>query len=297
MPQTIYRCWNDSSHLVAIKYFKKSYEKEENFLKSYDSEFVVNHGKSHCKRGTTIKNDDEDILYKAYLESLNYKKHDRYEIMKEYLIKNNYPYDEDKIKIYLRKKEKSLISRIDRFRKKALNNEWNYFVTITYDNKKHDENTFKTKLKKCLANLHTRYGYKYMGVFERSKVGRLHFHALMFIPKGEMRGEIKIIKDYSTEDKKMRVAHINTFFEKQFGRNDFIQINSKRLMKDNTINYLLKYISKSEEPIFYSRAIATYHYLDLTEEDVVCIFGDFVKKYVLFDDVIEDKSKIVEMRC
>ena len=68
-------------------------------------------------------------------------------------------------------------------------------------------------------------------------------------------------------------------------------------MKDNTINYLLKYISKSEEPIFYSRAIATYHYLDLTEEDLVCIFGDFVKKYVLFDDVIEDKSKIVEMRC
>ncbi len=297
MPNTIYRCWNDSSHIIAIKYFKKDFIEEENSLKAYESEFAVNYGKPHCKRGKKEKIKDDEIFYKAYLESLNYKKSERFKIMKEFLINNNYSCSDEQIELYIRRKEKSIFSRTDRFRKKALNNDWNYFVTLTYDDRKHDENTFKTKLKKCLANLHTRYGYRYMGVFERSKVGRLHFHALMFIPKGEMRGEIKTIKDYATEDKRMRVAHVNTFFEKQFGRNDFIQINSKKLMKDNTINYLLKYIAKSDEPIFYSRGIATYHYLDLTEEDVICSFGDFIKKYVIFDEVIEDESKILKMRC
>ncbi|MFA6829416.1 MAG: hypothetical protein WCR67_01735 [Bacilli bacterium] len=77
----------------------------------------------------------------------------------------------------------------------------------------------------------------------------------------------------------------------------FIEIDFKKLMKDNTIKYILKYISKTEEPIFYSRGIATYHFLDLTEDDIICTFGEFVKKYVLFDDVIEDSSKIIKLRC
>lgn len=303
MPQTIYRCWNDGSHVISIKYFKKVYAKEENILKAYESEFTKENGKPYSNRGRgtakDIDNTIDEIFYKAYLEALNYKKKDRLEVVKKYLIENNIVCSDEKIISYLKAKEKSLYSRIDRFKKKALNNEWNYFVTITYDDKKHDETSFKTKLKKCLANLHQeeRGGYKYMGVFERSKTGRLHFHALFYIPKGEMRGEIKEVKDYSTEDKKMRVAYVNTFFEDRFGRNDFIEIDLKKLMKDNTIDYLLKYISKSDEPIFYSRGIATYHYLDITDDDIICTFGEFVKKYVLFDEVLDDPTKIVEMRC
>lgn len=37
-----------------------------------------------------------------------------------------------------------------------------------------------------------------MGVFEYSpKENRLHFHALMQIPEGQIPGEIEVVKDYS----------------------------------------------------------------------------------------------------
>ena len=127
-----------------------------------------------------------------------------------------------------------------------------------------------------------------MGVFERSKTGRLHFHALMFIPRGEMRGTLKTITDYSTSDKKMRVTTINSFFEKRFGRNDFTKIDTMKLMRDSTIRYLLKYIAKSDEPIFYSRGIPTYLYVDLPEEEVITQFGDILVKYVFFDNILQN---------
>ena len=48
--------------------------------------------------------------------------------------------------------------REKRFRRKAYLNRWNYFVTFTYNGKKHTEETFRKKLRKCLSNLHTRRG-------------------------------------------------------------------------------------------------------------------------------------------
>jgi len=297
MENIIYRIHNDFSHYVGIKYFKKYDSADKNSLKSYESEFTKETGYVGFARGKEKPKDIVDLsIEKYYLESLSLKKKDRFNYINE---KMNDEYGlnfEDRINMFLNKKEKSIYDRTDRFRKKALNNEWNYFVTITYDDKKHDENSFKTKLKKCLANLHTRNNYLYMGVFERSQSGRLHFHALFYIPNGEMKGEIREVKDYSTSDKKMRVANVNSFFEKRFGRNDFIKINSKLLMKDNTINYLLKYIEKSEEPIFYSRGIKTYHYISVSEEEIITTFGNIIKKYVFFDDILENYISI-PMRC
>ena len=63
-------------------------------------------------------------------------------------------------------------------------NRWNYFVTFTYDPKKHTAESFNKKLRKCLSNLHTRRGWKYMGVFEEGfENGTLHFQALLYVPK------------------------------------------------------------------------------------------------------------------
>ena len=299
----LYRIHNDSSHFVGVKYIKKlgsnPIENNEANLKDYNSEFVLKYGSSKKKKKTSFDdkvNEIDKMFYEAYLKALEFKKKERVNIMLDYLKENNFIVPKSMIESYLMKKYENLRLRIDRFKKKALNNEWNYFITITYDDTKHDEETFKTKLKKCLANLHTRNGYKYMGVFERSKSGRLHFHALMYIPKGEMKGELKIIKDYSTSDKKMRTTTINTFFEKRFGRNDFVKINSKDLMKDNTIDYLLKYIAKSDEPIFYSRGIPTYLYIELPNDEVVSQFGEMLIKYVFYDDILEHHS-LIKMRC
>lgn len=298
---SLYRVHNDSSHFVGMRYYKLTGTDEvidnKANLKDYQSEFCLKYGSPKIKRQCSSAIDELDqLLDKAFLKSFDIPKKERISFMANYLKDNNYNVSEDYIQRFVKRKEANLRLRIDRFRKKAFNNEWNYFVTITYDDSKHDEESFREKLKKCLANLHDRYGYKYMGVFERSKVGRLHFHALMYVPKGEMRGNIILKKDYSTSDKKMRIAHINTFFEERFGRNDFIRISSKQLLKDNTINYLLKYIAKSNDFIFYSRGIPTYLYVDIEEDEVITSFGDMFVKYVLFDDILENHA-LVQMRC
>ena len=62
------------------------------------------------------------------------------------------------------KKQRNLWERIKRFRRKANMYRWNYFVTFTYNPRKHTEESFRKKLRKCLSNLSTRKGWKYIRV-------------------------------------------------------------------------------------------------------------------------------------
>ena len=59
------------------------------------------------------------------------------------------------------KKQRNLWKRIKRFKRKVNMNRWTHFVTLTCDPKKHTEESFRKKLRKCLSNLHTRRGWKY----------------------------------------------------------------------------------------------------------------------------------------
>lgn len=178
-------------------------------------------------------------------------------------------------------------SRLKRFKRKANLNKWNYFVTLTYDSAKMDEFTFRRKLRKCLCNLHCRKGWKYMGVFERSPVeDRLHFHALIYIPDGAMIGDIVEERSYSTKKKAMQVAHINSFFAKKFGRNDFAHLDENDIKFGGTIEYITKYLHKTNEKIVYSRGIPTELHLFIKTKDIATEYLDFVVKYVLFDDCI-----------
>ena len=137
----------------------------------------------------------------------------------------------------IKKKLHNTYVRKKRFRRKAYLNKWNYFITITYDDEKQTEDSFRKKLRKCLSNLHTRRGWKYMGVFERApETGRLHFHALVYVPVGEMLGSITEVKDYSTAQGKMQITHSNSFFERYFGRNDFEEMTETQLRYGNTLN-------------------------------------------------------------
>lgn len=300
--ETMYKIYHDSSHFVGTKYIKKSYCEDKLSIKSYESEYLKNHKKIRIKDRRKKEMDKSDpfdeLINTAYVEALQYGKKHRLEVMQNYLKEHNLTISDETIKKYIDNKNKNLKVRVDRFRKKALINKWNYFVTITYDDKKHDEETFLKTLKKCLANLHDnlRGGYRYMGVFERGAEGRLHFHALFYIPKGQMKGKIEEKLIYSYKTKSMKIVHENTWFLERFGTNDFIKIDTQKLMRDNTINYLLKYIAKSDEPIFYSRDISTFLYVNASENDVITAFGDFVIKYVFFDDVVES-NEILQMRC
>lgn len=197
----------------------------------------------------------------------------------------------------LERKLHNLYARKKRFRRKANLNRWNYFVTFTYDDGKHDADSFRAKLRKCLSNLHTRRGWRYMGVFERApETGRLHFHGLLYIPDGELIGTITEKTDYSTAQGKMQTTHENDFFQKAFGRNDFEELNEMELKHGQTLNYLLKYIGKTGERIVYSRGIPTEIYRKLNDDEIVTEMQDFGTKYILFDNVISWERDIMHFK-
>lgn len=209
----------------------------------------------------------------------------------------DYPALDKYIADKIERKLHNLYARKKRFRRKANLNKWNYFVTFTYDDSKHDADSFRAKLRKCLSNLHTRRGWRYMGVFERApETGRLHFHGLIYIPDGEHIGMITEKTDYSTAQGKMQTTHENDFFQKAFGRNDFEELNEMELKHGQTLNYLLKYIGKTGERIVYSRGIPTEIYRKLNDDEIVTEMDDFGIKYILFDDVISWERDIMHFK-
>lgn len=188
-------------------------------------------------------------------------------------------------------------ARLKRFKRKANLNLWNKFVTITYDDKKMDEDTFRRKLRKCLSNLHCRHNWRYMGVFERGEDNnRLHFHALMYIPENQMIGTIVEKKDYSTKQHKMQTTHSNTFFFETFGRNDFDELNRNEITNGKAIEYITKYIQKSGEKIVYSRGIPSEIVKEIDDKDIATELIDFGVKYVFFDDIIDTEIDIMKFK-
>ena len=179
--------------------------------------------------------------------------------------------------------------REKRFRRKAYLNRWNYFVTFTYNGKKHTEETFRKKLRKCLSNLHTRRGWTFMGVWERGEeTDRLHFHCILYVPAGQMVGKITHKKEYSKRLGKVKETFSNDFFERKFGRNDFEELNIMEMKNGSAVAYILKYLRKTGERIVYSRGIPTE--ISKTLDDRVFaaeITDDYVPKFVIFDNVIK----------
>ena len=163
---------------------------------------------------------------------------------------------------------------------------WNYFCTFTYDSEKHTEESFHKKLMNTLYHLSSRRGWRYMGAWERGELGdRLHFHALTYIPEGQLPGVLEEHEDYSTKRHRREKSSQNSFFNERFGRSDFSAVNNAYEVGDS-IKYILKYISKNDERIVYSRGLKTYFVSDILDEDIICPMGDEEQgfKYILADD-------------
>ena len=168
------------------------------------------------------------------------------------------------------------------WRKVYLQGKWDYFVTFTYDNDKHTEESFRQSLRNTLKHLVSRKGWKYIGVWERSASERLHFHGIFYIPEHAMIGELKQVNDYSTKQHRMQTTYQNTHFSRRFGRNDFKAIGKNEVIE--SVRYLLKYIEKSGERLVYGGDLPTYFKSDITDEDIVCPTGIDGKKMLLYDD-------------
>ena len=168
------------------------------------------------------------------------------------------------------------------WRKVYLQGKWDYFVTFTYDNDKHTEESFRQSLRNTLKHLVSRKGWKYIGVWERSASERLHFHGIFYIPEHAMIGELKQVSDYSTKQHRMQTTYQNTHFSRRFGRNDFKTIGKNEVIE--SVRYLLKYIEKSGERLVYGGDLPTYFKSDIMDEDIACSIGLDDRKKLLFDN-------------
>jgi len=171
------------------------------------------------------------------------------------------------------------------------NSYFNYFMTQTYNpDLFSSEADFVRKFKKCLQNFATRRGWRYILKEERgSDTDRLHFHALIHIPYGQLTGGT-IYK--STPDKhnhwRRNYRHENDFFLENFGINDFEQIANEDLKPGGeVIGYIVKYCLKDNTKITYSRGLIDVitAVIDL-DSDVALIYEENnLTKYLLFDNM------------
>ncbi len=234
--------------------------------------------------------DLKDQLRQAVFEN------ERLDKLYHFLEKQNERHYINYINAYVERKKENLKLRKRRFKVKALNNDWNYFATFTYDDKKHTEESYVRSLKKKLQNLHTNYGWLYMGCFERSPKGRLHFHGLLYVPNGAMKGIIRQEEYYDVKGRKKAVSYINEEFEDKIGRNDFKAITKLDLTFTHALDYILKYIGKSNNKIVYSRGIKddTFCLMDY-EENVICKVSETSPYYVCADAYKIDLTKDLDL--
>ena len=137
-----------------------------------------------------------------------------------------------------------------------------------------------------------------MGVFEYSpEKGRIHFHALAYIPDGQMLGKIEEKKSYSPQEGRMKTRHENEFFAEAFGVNDFAEIDDTAIYHGGTVEYVLKYMEKQGERIIYSRGITTAICKKLTATDIITEYSHYgCETCLLFDNIVDWEHDIMHFK-
>ena len=229
-----------------------------------------------------------ELFEEYYKESLKLAKRERsaYVVKKMLDLFESEKEAQEYVKENMERKQRNLICRRIRMTRKANLQEFNYFCTFTYDDKKHTEESFKKKLKMQLSSFASRRKWKYMGVWERSpKKQRLHFHGIFYIPEGSIPGELLPFKDYSFSTHRMQVTWQSLYFNEHFGRSDFEKIEDKYRMGE-ALAYLMKYLEKTGERIVYSKGLPQFFISDIMDEDIACKLSEDESdnKVVLFDN-------------
>ena len=256
----------------------------EEVVEVSDNDGVVPISKPKTQRKMDIKDYFEE-LYKKY-SGKNKKS------LRKNLWKDLRAYFKDDNSCYwfiesnIARKNRNLICRRIRMSRKANLADFNYFVTFTYDSKLHTEESFRKKLSKFLSYKSWKCKWKYMGVWERSpEKNRLHFHGLFEIPEGTLKGEITEVSSYSFASHSRQITYENDEIRRKFGRNDF-KIIENNIEIGSSLQYLMKYIEKTEERIVYSKNLPEFFVSDILDEDVICPMRDDVEnpKLLLADN-------------
>ena len=269
MPYRASKIYYDGSHYIAVP--------KENF--------PSRKGRKTARKSNPQTDSTKAKFETAYAESQALPKRERRKYVTEKL-QGDFPDDkqaEEYVKRQTERKRNNAYKRYTRlWHKVYLQRNWNFFVTCTYSDEKHTEQTFQKTLRNTLKHLVSRKGWKYIGVWERSASERLHFHGIFYIPENAMVGELKQVSDYSTKQHRMQTTYQNTHFLRYFGRNDFKAIDKNDVVQ--SVRYLLKYIEKSGERLVYGGDLPTYFKSDVMDEDIACHTGIDDRKALLFDD-------------
>lgn len=187
------------------------------------------------------------------------KKHVFLVLRDELLLRFNDDFIRYVIDYYFNKAAESFNARKKRFLQKAYCNFsiWNYFVTYTYDPEIFDsEDKFSDYLKKHIRRLASRNNVKYMGAFEKSPKGRLHFHAIMSLPDDYVEKlDLQEEMYYDKSSGEVKTAMISQILKKNIGRCDFKFVSPDSDEFIRVLDYICKYISKQESKIIYSRGL------------------------------------------
>ena len=254
----------DGSHYIGIPPTAQSWKKRKHKSTRSKSELKVKFEELYKQNRNVNRKERKEIIVTELVKELKDT-----ELAIEYVNEN------------FRRKKRNEIERKKRLYRKVYLQEWNYFCTFTYDDKKLTETEFREKLTNCLRHLAYRNKWKYIGVWERSPTNnRLHLHLLIYAP--QMIGTFETKRDYSTTNHQMQTTNQNTYFLERFGRNDFKPIDKNEL--NQAVRYLTKYMEKTGERIVYSKGLGIYFVSDIIESDIVCTIGKEDRKILLFDD-------------
>lgn len=176
------KIYYDGSHWIAIPHTERPYRQRR-------------------RRKQPEKSEELQQFEKAFTKSKGKRKNRKAKLLQEFtpMFKDENE-AEQFVEEHFNRLSRNRWERYKRMIRRGYTNRWNFFCTYTFDSRKHTEETFRQSLMNTFYHFSARRDWRYMGAWERGELGqRLHFHALTYIPEGQMPGELEEHEDYSTK--------------------------------------------------------------------------------------------------
>ena len=300
MPYGKVKVYSDGGHYIGIPYEPNPYARKRR--KAPEEVITVKEHAEEISATTSAENTDEnmektdaipeerrmthkELFEELYQKSAGMKRREQKEFIRKKM--TLYFGSEEQCAEFVEqnfeRKHRNMVCRKVRLWRKINQQQFNFFATFTFNDKLHNDESFRKTLSRCLQHFSSRKGWRYIGVWERApETKRLHFHGIFYIPEGAMSGKLEEVRDYDTRKKRMQTIQQNTFFAEQFGRNEFRLIHHSSELPQ-MVKYLMKYIEKSGGKLIYSRGLHEYFETDIMDEDIICPYGLEDRKILLFD--------------
>ncbi len=207
--------------------------------------------------------------------------------------------DIDTVKEFFKRYITTIHKRKVRYERKLYFNDWSYFVTFTYSDQKMTQEEFEEQIRTKLSDLSSHKDWYYMMRWENGELGeRKHLHAFVYVPDGQMVGELYKDKHFSHKRHRWEFFTNNTYFNERFGVSDWIELKNNKIAK-SLMGYFAKYMAKNDGKIIYSRGIPNEIEAEIdVDEDIITTYEKDHTFYGVVDRFIfgtpEDKAEALK---